>query len=76
MFTGHMSRAGCVCLVHMANIIVLTSHSESFPNVLVEGQAMGLAAVTFDVGAAEKLFWMVLPVMSYSLEIGRNTFVD
>jgi glycosyltransferase involved in cell wall biosynthesis len=39
----------------MANIIVLTSNSESFPNVLVEGQALGLAAVTFDVGAANEI---------------------
>ena len=38
-----------------ADVITLTSLSESFPNVLLEGQGLGLPAVTFDVGAAGEI---------------------
>ena len=38
-----------------ADVIVLTSHSESFPNVLLEGQCLGLAAVSLDVGATREI---------------------
>jgi glycosyltransferase involved in cell wall biosynthesis len=52
LFTGQLSRADCIALMKKANLITLTSLSESFPNVLLEGQGLGLPAVTFDVGAA------------------------
>ena len=36
-------------------MLVLTSESESFPNVLAEGHAISLPVVTFDVGAAAEI---------------------
>jgi len=55
IFAGQMDHADCLHLIHMSDIITLTSDSESFPNVLVEGQALGLPAVTLNVGAANEI---------------------
>jgi len=55
ILAGQIPIESCLALIKKSNIIVLTSHSESFPNVLVEGQALGLPAVTFDVGAAKEI---------------------
>jgi glycosyltransferase involved in cell wall biosynthesis len=54
-FTGQLPRLGCLFIMKKASLITLTSLSESFPNVLLEGQALGLPAVTFDVGAAAEI---------------------
>ena len=54
-FTGQLGRAACLALMRSADVITLTSLSESFPNVLLEGQGLGLAAITSDVGAAKEI---------------------
>lgn len=54
-FTGQLCREACIALMKKADVITLTSLSESFPNVLVEGQGLGLPAVSFDVGAANEI---------------------
>jgi glycosyltransferase involved in cell wall biosynthesis len=38
-----------------SNLLVLSSLSESFPNVLVEAHYLSLPVVTFDVGAAAEI---------------------
>ena len=55
IFTGQISRNNCMYLMSKANLLVLTSDSESFPNVLAEGHAISLPIVTFDVGAAAEI---------------------
>ena len=55
IFAGQLNRMDCLYLISKSNLLVLTSDSESFPNVLVEGQALSLPVVTFDVGAASEI---------------------
>ncbi len=55
IFAGHMNRMECLYLMSKSSLLVLTSKSESFPNALVEGQALSLPAVSFDVGAASDI---------------------
>lgn len=38
------------------DILMLSSRSEGFPNVLIEGQAAGVVPVTFDVGGCHETF--------------------
>ena len=45
----------CLYLIKHSTLLVLTSLSESFPNVLLEGQALAKPVVTFDVGAASEI---------------------
>lgn len=55
IFAGQLNRMDCLYLMSKSNLLVLTSDSESFPNVLLEGQALSLPVVTFDVGAASEI---------------------
>ena len=55
IFAGQMSRMECLYLISKATLLVLTSESESFPNVLLEGQALSRPVVTFDVGSASEI---------------------
>ena len=55
IFAGQLDRMDCLYLIKKSNLLVLTSESESFPNVLVEAQALSLPVVTFDVGAASEI---------------------
>jgi glycosyltransferase involved in cell wall biosynthesis len=55
IFAGQLNRMDCLYLMNKSNLLVLTSESESFPNVLVEAQALSLPVVTFDVGAASEI---------------------
>jgi glycosyltransferase involved in cell wall biosynthesis len=55
VFAGEMNRRDCLFLISLANVLVLTSDSESFPNVLVEAQALSRPVVAFDVGASSEI---------------------
>jgi len=55
IFAGQLSRMDCLYLMSKANLLVLTSNSESFPNVLLEAQSLALPVVTFDVGATGEI---------------------
>jgi glycosyltransferase involved in cell wall biosynthesis len=55
IFAGQTKRTDCLFLISKSNLLVLTSKSESFPNVLAEGQALSLPVITFDVGAASEI---------------------
>jgi glycosyltransferase involved in cell wall biosynthesis len=55
IFAGQLDMSDCLYLIKHSTLLVLTSCSESFPNVLLEGQALGIPVVTFDVGAASEI---------------------
>ena len=55
IFVGQINRKECLYLMSKSDLLVLTSQSESFPNVLLEGQAASLPVVTFDVGGASEI---------------------
>ncbi len=55
IYAGRMSRSNCLYLISMATILVLTSESESFPNVLVEAQTLALPVISNDVGGASEI---------------------
>lgn len=55
IFTGKVDRMECLYLMSKANLLLLTSGSESFPNVIVEAQALSLPIVSFDVGAVSEI---------------------
>jgi len=55
IFAGQMNRLDCLYLISKSNLLVLTSKSESFPNVLMEAQALSTPVVSFDVGAASEI---------------------
>jgi len=54
-FTGRLERMDCLYLISRSDILVLTSNSEAFPNVLVESQAGSIPVVTFEVGGASEI---------------------
>ena len=55
IFAGQLDTNDCLYLIKHSKLLVLTSRSESFPNVLLEGQALAKPVVTFDVGAASEI---------------------
>ena len=55
IIAGQLDLIDCMYLVKHSTLLVLTSLSESFPNALLEGQALGKPVVTFDVGAASEI---------------------
>ena len=54
-FRGWVSGSAKVKALNECSIIVLASHREGFPNVLLEGMASGLAVVATRVGAVPNL---------------------
>ena len=55
IFAGQIGRFDCLRLISSSNLLVLTSKSESFPNVIAESQAVSVPVVSFDVGAASEI---------------------
>ena len=75
VFAGERDRASCLFLVDKADVHVLTSKSESFPNVVVEAQALSRPVVSFDVGAASEI--IKDGVTGYITAVGDpNAFVE
>jgi len=54
IFTGHIDRMDCLYLMSKSDVLVLTSHSEAFPIVLIEAQGLSIPIVTLDVGGASE----------------------
>jgi len=54
-FSDRIDRMDCLYLISRSKVLVLTSRSEAFPNVLVEAQATSVPVVTFDVGGASEI---------------------
>ena len=55
IWAGQRNREQCLFLMAKSSLVVLTSGSESFPNVIVEAQALSIPVVSFDVGAASDI---------------------
>ena len=55
IFTGQLNREECLYLMSRSDLLVLTSKSESFPNVLAEAHALSKPVVTLNVGAASEI---------------------
>jgi glycosyltransferase involved in cell wall biosynthesis len=54
-FSGELKRRDCFHLIYASDLLILTSKSESFPNVLIEAQFLELPVVSFDVGDAAEI---------------------
>lgn len=54
-FSGELERKDCLHLMRASDLLILTSKSESFPNVYLEAQLLELPVVSFDVGAASDI---------------------
>lgn len=52
-FYGQINNVKEVMIEH--DLIVLSSHTEGFPNVIIEALSVGLPAVTFQVSGAKEL---------------------
>jgi len=50
-FTGYLYNNAIIKILHSSDILVLPSHSEGFPLVILEAMAAGLAIVSTPVGA-------------------------
>lgn len=55
IFTGQLDRTETLYLMSKARLVILTSKSESFPNVILEAQALALPVVSCDVGAVSEI---------------------
>jgi len=55
VFTGQIDRMDSLYLMSKSDVLVLTSHSEAFPIVLIEAQGLSLPVVTFDVGGTSDI---------------------
>lgn len=55
IFTGHLNRSDCHYLMSKSDVLVLTSHSEAFPIVVLEAQAFSIPVVAFDVGGVSDI---------------------
>lgn len=55
IFAGSMKPDEILQIVHKARVLTLTSFTESFPNVLLEAQALSVPVVCFDVGGCSEI---------------------
>lgn len=55
IFAGQMTRDDSLYLVSRSNLLVLTSLTESFPNVLIEALAVARPVVSLEVGAVPEI---------------------
>jgi len=54
-FLSEQSHANAMFLLAKADVLVLASHTEGFPNVIIEAMAMGKAIVATSVGAIPEM---------------------
>lgn len=54
-FAGEMAHADAMSMLAEADILVLPSHSEGFPNVVLEGMALGKPVLATAVGAIPEM---------------------
>jgi glycosyltransferase involved in cell wall biosynthesis len=50
IFAGQLDRKDCFSLMRKSDVLVLTSHSEAFPLVLIEALASSLPVISFTLG--------------------------
>lgn len=81
VFLGEVSHPDAMRLLRGASFLVLPSHTEAFPNVLLEAMALSRAVVATDVGAipdilADNCGLVVPPKSVGDLVVAMQTLID
>lgn len=80
-FTGHLDHAAGMALMSQADIFVLPSYTEGFPNVVVEAMALGRPILATSVGAIPEMLddgcgRIVPPRDAEALQTGLNDLIQ